>query len=233
MKQSLRIDAIIPARAGSKRVPAKNIRMLGNKPMIRYTIESAMDSKFIENIYVSSNDPEVKKICSVLDCHFIDRPENLSTDDATTESVIDHFLAIVKERNKRPDILVILQPTVPFREPGSIDCSIETLIDGKFDSVTSHIRVDFYHPNKIKKVEGDQLAPYYEPEVVGEQRKRLPNALCRDGSIYALSVSSYERQGSLLGCRQGYIITDAERFINVDTMKDWLTAEALHKYYFS
>ena len=114
--------AIIPARAGSKRIPNKNLQLLSNKPMIQYTIEAAISSLQKSNIIISSNDVKVHNIAKKfgLNVPFI-RPSKLSTETATTSSVILHAIQWYrKQHGFIPDNLILLQPTSPFRDRKSV-----------------------------------------------------------------------------------------------------------------
>lgn len=218
---------IIPARKGSKRVPGKNTKLLCGKKLIEYTIEHAINSRKINDIFISTDDESISEIAEKYNCQFLRRGEELSNDKASTSVVIDDFLERAFIGKNKPDNIVLLQPTVPFRRKTLTDESIELLETGKYDSVTTHIEVDFYHPNRLKKIEGEYLVPYKEKENESVNRDMLEKVYCRDGAVYAFKTESYMKTGSLLGERQGYLINDIETHVNIDTFKDWYVAEAL------
>ena len=125
--------AIIPARAGSKRIPNKNLQLIGNKPMIQFTIEAAISSLEKSNIIISSNDVKVHNIAKKfgLNVPFI-RPNELSTETASTSSVILHAIQWYKKQHRFiPDNLILLQPTSPFRTAGDIKKSMKQFITSK------------------------------------------------------------------------------------------------------
>ena len=218
---------IIPARKGSKRVPGKNTKLLCGKKLIEYTIEHAINSKKADDIFISTDDDSISDIAERYNCKFLRRGEELSNDKASTGVVIDDFLERAFESNSKPDNIVLLQPTVPFRRKTLTDEAIELLETGDYDSVTTHIEVDFYHPNRLKKIEGQYLVPYKEKENESVNRDMLEKVYCRDGAVYAFRTESYIKTKSFLGDRQGYLINDIETHVNIDTYKDWYVAEAL------
>ncbi len=130
-----KIFAIIPARGGSKRLPRKNLYLYKNKPLIKWTIEAALLSKYIsfDNLYVTTEDTEIKNTVQSL-CQIINRPYNLATDGIWIQSVINHAVKTITLTEKvagvaPEDIIVILQPNSPQIQASIIDKCIEKLID--------------------------------------------------------------------------------------------------------
>jgi CMP-N,N'-diacetyllegionaminic acid synthase len=106
---------LIPARGGSKRVPRKNIKVLGDKPLMAWTIETALSSAYLNNVVVSSEDDEILDIAATFGAETLKRPKKLSTDKADSYGVMLHAL-----EHYAPDYLCLLQPTSPFRTPHDI-----------------------------------------------------------------------------------------------------------------
>jgi len=127
----MKIVALIPARAGSKRLAHKNRLMINGKTLVEHAIEQAIGSRYINEIIISSDDPEVlhdtyhKKWIV-----FESRPSRLCRDDTGTDEVIAYVM-----KKHKADVLVLLQPTSPVRYSRDIDRCISFLIDGDFDSV--------------------------------------------------------------------------------------------------
>ena len=117
----INIIVIIPARGGSKGIPGKNIKNFEGKPLISHSIEYAQDSELINQIYVSTDDEQIAHISKTAGAKIIKRPSELATDTSTTESAIKHALNNI---DKRPDIIVLLQPTSPLRPEKSLDIAI-------------------------------------------------------------------------------------------------------------
>ena len=124
-----KVYAIIPARLGSKRLKDKNVVLLKGKPLIMWTIDEALNSKYIDNnnLYVSTESEKIKKLVSQK-CRIINRPQRLSEDNIWTQDVINHAVLNLKIINKE-DIIVILQANSPQIEAKMIDRCIEKLIN--------------------------------------------------------------------------------------------------------
>ena len=123
--------AIIPARGGSKRLPRKNILDLCGKPLISWSIEAALKSKYISKVVVSSDDEEILNISSNFGADIIKRPYELANDTATTFDTVKHTI----DNFENYDYIVLLQPTSPLRNEKHIDEAIELLEEKQADEV--------------------------------------------------------------------------------------------------
>ena len=118
----MEIMAIIPARGGSKGIPLKNLKLLNGKPLIEYSINESLKSKFITRTIVSSDHIKILKKAEKLGAEIIKRPKNLSNDSSPLEPVIEHCLNYLKSKeNYVPDIIILLQNTSPLRTKKHID----------------------------------------------------------------------------------------------------------------
>jgi len=130
-----RVLALIPARGGSKRLPRKNILPLNGKPLIEWTINAAKNSKYIDEIIVSTDDKEIASHASKLGVPVPElRPEHLSSDNATTQDVISYTL---EKFGLNVDCVVVLQPTSPFRNAKHIDEALDLYIEREAFAVIS------------------------------------------------------------------------------------------------
>lgn len=127
------ILGITPARGGSKTIPRKNIKEINGKPLIVWTIESALKSKLLDKYLVSTEDKEIAEISQKYGAEVIDRPVKFATDEATTFSLLKND--ILKKINA--DIIVLLQCTSPVRDEGLIDYCIQRFLDKKADSLAT------------------------------------------------------------------------------------------------
>jgi len=141
--KDMKILAVIPARAGSKSVPHKNIREIGGKPMLAHSIGHAQASKYINRIIVSTDSREYGEIAVKYGAEvpFI-RPEEYATDTALDYDVFYHALSwLADKENYMPDIVVQLRPTYPIRDARDIDNMIQLLIEHpEADSVRSMVK---------------------------------------------------------------------------------------------
>jgi len=125
--------AIIPARGGSKRLPRKNILELDGKPLIAYSIEAALNSKYIDRVVVSSDDSEILEVSQKFGSTILKRPDSLATDTSSTFDAIHHTL----ENYNSYDYIILLQPTSPLRTTKHIDEAIELLERKRADAIIS------------------------------------------------------------------------------------------------
>lgn len=222
------ILGIIPARGGSKGVPKKNIRDLGGKPLIAYTIDVAKASKLTSCI-VSTDDEEIAQIARDCggDVPFM-RPENLATDSAKAIPVIQHALEEMERRNEVTyDAVMMLQPTTPFKTSKDIDEAIDLLESSGADSVISVVDVQGHHPARMKYLEGDRLVdPDFCEAYENQPRQELRPMYLRNGAIY-LTRRSVMMNNSFKGKDCRALVMENERSVNIDTVQDFEYAEFL------
>lgn len=129
MIKDLSVFAIIPARGGSKRLPRKNIYPVWGKPMLYWSIEACKHSKYVDDIFVTTEDNEIKKVALESGAKVINRPEVLSDDKTLKQIAICHAFKKISSSYKKPDIIVELQANSPDVKPQDIDQAIEKLVN--------------------------------------------------------------------------------------------------------
>ena len=130
--------AVIPARGGSKRLPRKNVLDLNGKPLIAYSIEAGLKSKYIDKVIVTSDDDEILEIAKKYKSNTIKRSAKLASDTATTFDTVKHVIDNCEEYN----YIILLQPTSPLRTEKHIDEAIELLVNKNADSIVSVCETD-------------------------------------------------------------------------------------------
>ena len=227
-----KVLAIIPARAGSKGLKNKNIKLLNGKPLIAYTIMEAKKSKLISNIVVSTDSNEIASISKQYGAEvpFI-RPKEFSYDNSLTYDVVKHCVDFLNAKQDIYDIILLLQPTTPFRPFSSIDRSIEILLNDKsFDSVVSVVDVDGNHPNRIKVIKEGKLLNYVNQGFEDMRpRKELPKVYIRSGAIYAIRAQNFISEKSLVSKKCAPLIMNYEETINIDNINDFNYCEFILK----
>jgi len=219
---------VIPARGGSKGVPRKNIRLLGKKPLIEYTLCAAKECSLLSRHVVSTEDQEIARIVKEFGTEVIERPEELASDETPTLPVIQHAIRVIeREISSTIDYVVILQVTSPFRNSGDIGRAIEKLISTKADSVVSVYQVEKLHPWKIKRIVDDRLVAYIENEIEGTRRQDLPLVYIRNGGIYAVQRDIIMKRNSIFGTDCRPYIMPPERSVDINNEMDFIFAEAL------
>lgn len=218
----MKIAAFIPARGGSKGIPRKNILPFLGFPLINYSIEYAKTCDFVNDIYVSTDDREIAKISTSSGAHVINRPKNISTDTATTESAIQHFLDTI---DIKPEIIILLQATSPLRPAGSLTKAINTFIQGEYDSLLSLTPTHQF----FWKVNGDIASPEYDYMNRPRRQDFHPSDIPYDenGSLYIFTRKHFEKTGNRLGGKIGYISFPEKYGYQIDSMDDFTFLESL------
>ena len=217
------ITAFIPARGGSKGIPGKNIKTFAGKPLIVHSIEYALNCSQIDEVVVSTNDDKIAKIARKTGARIVKRPSELSTNKATTESAIHHF---VNKFNKKPDIIVLLQPTSPFRPKGSLENAITHFTENGFDSLLSITPTHRFY----WRVKEDQTA-FAEYDYLNRPRRqdmKLDDIrYVENGSLYIFTRKHFDKTGNRLGGKIGYVEWPEDYSIEIDTQLDFDIVEKL------
>ena len=209
-----RICAFVPARGGSQGVKGKNWRDLGGKPLILWTLEFALSSNAISEVYLSSDSETIAHIGSSGKIGvetFVDLPEDSITeldknfyfhrrrrDQAQTLSLISEVLFDFVKRNKlweRFDFLLLLQPTSPFRSEEEIDRLLDLLQTDGWSSIVSLKDIGGMHPDRMYKLE-DGIATPFSDQSLGDNRPRqsLEKLFIKDGAYYLLRIENLARE---------------------------------------
>jgi CMP-N-acetylneuraminic acid synthetase len=223
--------ALIPARGGSKGVPRKNIRPVRGKPLIAYTIETALAAKgFFRRILVSTDDDEIAKVARLhgAEVPFM-RPAELANDKAPMIPVSQHAIRYVENDEKtRVDWVCLLQPTEPFRTVADIEQAMTLAQAGDCDSVISVVQVFSVHPILMKRIDAGRLLPYCIEEKEGTRRQDyFPQAYMRNGAIYLSRRDVLMEHHSLWGDVIHPYVMPPERSVGVDSELDLKLVELL------
>ena len=200
----LKSVTLIPARGGSKGITKKNIVDIGGKPLIAYAIEASIKSNSAET-WVSTEDDEIAKISRKYGAKVIKRPEEIATDDATSESVLLHF---TKESNDF-DIIILLQATCPFVHGSDIDKAL-TLMK-KYDSVISVSKFDqllWIGSKAMYDINDRQRRQNYEQKYV------------ETGSVFVTTKTSLLKSQNRISGKVGFLEVPKWRSLDIDTYED-------------
>ncbi len=217
---------IIPARGGSKGIPGKNIKTLGSKPLIHYTIEAALGVFDKDRIIVSTDSVEIKNC--VEDCNikvpFL-RPEHLSTDIASSQDVLLHAMDFADQKGIIYDTVILLQATSPFRNAEHIREAIH-LYDPSLEMVVS-VKESDENPYYSLFEESKQGFLKRSKEGNFTRRQDCPKVYSYNGAIYVINPESLRRSsiGEFVKVRK-YVMR-AEDSIDLDTQLDWKLAELI------
>lgn len=227
------ILAIIPARGNSKRIPNKNIKLLGNKPLIAYSIQYALSESSVDRVIVSTDSREILALSKVYGAEtpFL-RPIEISTDQATDTSCVLHALKYMKEVGYEPEFIVYLRPTQPFRDSGDIGTAVKLLKENiDLDGIRT-VRDVPYPPFWMKKIDTDNLIHPFLNEVKEYQYSRsqdLPSVYFCDGCIDVYRVKTLLSHGQMNIGKIAAMYKKNQPYVDIDTLKDWDFAEYLIK----
>lgn len=214
----LRTLGIVPARAGSKRVPRKNLRLLGGRPLVEHVIEAGRGAGCLDVLAVSSDDEEVLAIAARhTDVRPIRRPPELATDTAPAIDYVRHTLAVLEGEGQAAfDAVVILQPSSPLTLAEDVRATVSLLAESGADTAVSVMKLDHaIHPVKLKRLVGDKLMPFLEEENGRMAAHELPELYVRNCAVYATRRHVVEA-GKIIGddCR-GYVMP-RERSVDIN-----------------
>lgn len=226
------ILAVITARGGSKGVPRKNIRLVCGKPLIAYSIETALQVRDrLYRIIVSTDDTEIADISRHYGAEVpFMRPPELAADKTPTLPVLQHAVRFVEEQDKvRLDWVLLLQSTSPLRTKDDILAALELAHLGGCDSVISVVQTPT-HPLFMKRIENGKLVSFSDMLVEKEGTRRQdaqPPAYIRNGAIYLTRRDVLMERNSIWGRFIRPYVMPPERSVNVDSELDLKLAEIM------
>lgn len=232
MYKGNKILAIIPARGGSKGLPGKNIRTLGGKPLIGWTIEQAKRSNYIDEIFISTDSKEIADIAESFGVKVPElRPSDIATDSAPSSAFVLHTINLYRKRGAEFDYILLLEPTSPLRKRTDIDSAISLLSsDESCVGVVSLGEVHMEHPLIVKKIKDGKPYPYILSENVISQRQTLDRAYFPYGVVYLVNRIYFEKEKKFYS--EFSIPYYIERWQNyeVDDLCDFLCIESILEY---
>jgi N-acylneuraminate cytidylyltransferase len=217
---------VIPARGGSKGIPGKNIKLLAGKPLILYTIEEARNVFRDDQIIVSTDSHEIKQLVEEtgLKVPFM-RPAELATDTSTTQDVLLHVVEIIESGGYYPDVIVLLQPTSPFRNAKHIKEAL-SLFNMDLDMVVS-VKKSAANPY-FNLFEEDKKGFMYKSKEGGFTRRQdCPEVYELNGAIYIINLASLKDMSISKFKRIIKYEMDSFNSIDIDTYLDWLVCETI------
>jgi CMP-N,N'-diacetyllegionaminic acid synthase len=224
----MHVLGIIPARGGSKGVPGKNIKIVGGKPLIGYTIATALASHLFENIIVSSDDEAILNYAASQKITTHQRSAALATDESPvvlTVLEVLHFAENLFE--KKYDAVMLLQPTSPLREPWHLKDAVDLLAQHPESmSVISVTKSADLHPARMYNIEDGHLFSL-QPEYEQANRQQLPAVYLRNGSVYLVRRDALLKDLQIMIHPSLAYIMDSKYHLNIDEPRDMLLAEVI------
>ena len=217
--------AIIPARGGSKGIPRKNVRLLGDKPLIAHSILDAKESKYTDKVFVSTDDREITEVSQQYGAEIIDRPNQLAGDSASSESALIHALSEIEKTGVTPDLIVFLQCTSPIRTGIDIDKAIAKM---KAENADSLLSVSPSHRFLWEEVDGVAKSINYDHRDRPRRQDMQPQYV-ENGSIYIFKPWVLKEFGNRLGGKISLFVMSEAASWEIDSPFDFEIAESLMK----
>lgn len=215
----LKIISLIPARGGSKGIKSKNLYLLGSKPLVAWSIDFSLKEKLIYRTFVSTDNKHISFYSKFYGAEIHPRSKRLAQDNSLLADTVKSFLIFLKKKQIPVDILVILEPTSPFREKNLVKNCINKMIKTNSDSIATFIDCKT-HPFRTWFLNNDY--PYsFSINNAWKPRQKLKPAYELDGSLYAFKVKKNLNlsNGLLPGKCCSYIVSNKNQ-IEIDNEKD-------------
>ena len=227
MYKNKKFTAIIPARAGSKGIKNKNIIDIANHPLIAYSIEAAKKSKYIDEIYVSTNGKKISKISKKYGAEVILRPKNISDDITMPDDAVTHSINYLnKIMNRKQENIIFMQPTSPLRCEGDIDKAIIKFTELKCDSLFSAVNL---HPCLWTSLKKSKIKPLNYNPFKRKRRQIDENNIVENGSFYISKQDTYLQYNNRFGKNITYFIMNYICLTQIDDINEMKIIESVLK----
>jgi CMP-N,N'-diacetyllegionaminic acid synthase len=227
-----KVLALVPARYGSKGLPLKNIRPLNGKPLLAWPVQSALASRFVDRVVVSTDSEEFAAIARAAgaDVPFL-RPPEFATDTSASIDVILHAIDTLACNRDYYDYLILLEPTSPLTEARDIDLALEKLsvLSSQADSIVGVSAMISDHPAYAVRVGTEGLMRPYAAAQFGEMPRRqvIEPLFSLDGSLYASTVEALRRKRGFYHDRTLPYFTPRHKSFEIDDLIDFICVEAI------
>lgn len=229
----MRALGIILARAGSKGLPDKCVRILLGKPVITYTFGHAQESTQLSGIVLTTDSEPAKKLAREAGIVVVDRPAELATDTATVDAAARHAVEIWERRHEtKVDAVALLYGNIPVRRTGLIDEAITLLEKTGADSVRSVAPVTKHHPDWVHRLHGDRLEPFRPNSIY--RRQDLEPLYYHDGAAVVVTrqalfaaLDTPDDHQAFWGKDRRAIVQRSDEAVDMDDPIDWYVAEAV------
>jgi N-acylneuraminate cytidylyltransferase len=227
MLNGKRVIAVIPARGGSKSVPGKNIRLLGGKPLLAWSIEVARQVREIDRIIVSTDDPQIASVGKAHGAEVYTRPAHLATDEALVIDALKDLLQTLQAEGETPEWVVLLEPTCPLRTADDVRDCLKLIARGDYDSVATFKDAEL-NPHRAWKLIDGVPEVFIPGAIPWLPRQKLPKAYQLNGAVYVFRANLLAKEAkSLLVGKLGAVLMPRERSQDIDESIDFTIVETL------
>ncbi len=225
------ILALIPARGGSKSIKNKNIIPLAGKPLIAYTIKTALSCKEIDKVVVSTDSPKIAKVARKYGAQvpFL-RPKKLAQDKTPMYPVAQNAISWLENKGEKIDTLILLQPTSPFRRTKDIKKSLELLKKPQTEAVVGICEAEHNPYQTMTTIKNNYLIfPLFKIKKSVYYRQATPKVYRINGSLYTIKKDVIMKKNNFIPQKTRPLIIPPEFSIDIDNKIDLLFAEFLAK----
>lgn len=218
--------AIIPVRGGSKSIPLKNIKLINGRPLVYWVIEAAINCKWIDNVYVSTDSDDIRRCVANYDKNdfgklaCIERDISTATDSASTESVLLDFVKRVKSKH-----IILLQATSPLTEAKHLDEAFTHFFEGGFDSLLSAVTQKRFIWKR--NVENGTVVPVNYSPSSRPRRQESDGFLVENGAFYITKTDELLKSKVRISGKIGLYEMPEETYFEIDEPNDWVIVESL------
>lgn len=232
MIDSRSVIAVIPARGASKGLPGKNIKELCGKPLLAWTVEAGLRSRYVDEVMVTTDSEAIAEVGRRFGASvpFL-RPAELASDTATTYAAVEHTLNFYATQLRRQfDYLVLLEPTSPLRANGDIDEMLEKLLElsDQYDAIITLGQVH-EHPDIVKKLSGNDVRPYIPDLDQATRRQDRQPAYFPYGIAYIVKTATLLSEKTFYPARTTHKVIQRFQCYDIDDLYDFLAVETIMK----
>ncbi|WP_058725716.1 cytidylyltransferase domain-containing protein [Curtobacterium luteum] len=220
-----RVLAVVPARAGSKGIPGKNLRQVGGRSLVARAVDAALATPSIDTVVVSTDGPDIADEARAAGARVLHRPADLAGDTASSESALLHVLDVLEQIHEEvPEVLVFLQATSPFTDPADLEAAVHRVLSGAADVVFAAVPSHAF----LWRVDGDgqARAVNHDASVRPRRQDRAPE-FRETGAFYVLRVDGFRQHRHRFFGRTELTAIDAATAVDVDDETDLTVAQAL------
>ncbi len=222
----MKVVAVIPARAGSRGIPTKNLLNIGGKPLIAWSIEAAIQTAMIDKIIVTSDGDQILSVAKAYKgVDILKRPSELAQDLTPTAPVITHTLIELNISAEEYKYMILLQPTSPLRNHKDIDAAFDVLKNSDANALISVVQPDHHPLKSFKSNENGYLEGLVNNEYPFMPRQILPKAYQPNGAIYIIEVREFLQKETFFTDKTIAYEMSAKKSIDLDTLEDIETIE--------
>jgi CMP-N,N'-diacetyllegionaminic acid synthase len=220
--------AIIPARAGSKGIPAKNLAPVCGHPLIAWSVRQAIKAEGVDSVWVSSDGDEILAIAEKYGARAIRRPAEIAGDTATSESAWLHALDTIEAQGSPVDWIVGMQATSPIREPRDIAEALQKVAREKLDSLLTVVEVEDFFMWREGGTGPESVNYDYRTR---KRRQAIEKRYLENGSFYVFPPRLLREQNNRLGGKIGMHVMDRHKMFQIDNAGDVVLCEAIMRGY--